>query len=732
MKKNNVSKRILAVLLSSVCAFSTITVIGTASAVNANAAAASAAVSSDNAVVDLLFENSDKIISFISGGDPVASAIGTGVSVLLKYFYGGEHAQPTTKDITDKLDEMSKKIDTYYNSQMQQFSTIIALEGMGSFDQFMLAVKDANRTGAKHLALFKDHMTEADLENMVAYTVKNADCVSAFNRVSILISEGSGKGAATLPIFRQYIKYAEYSDTNKNDYQRLKNSSESFMNTVMEQYTALYSILMMGRMCEYELQNMYLADGTISKQKYDSNIDHIRTEMGSYTEYAKSVVDARNDAKNAIGKLKKAEVTINGCTKQMYSMADAWAEVTQNGGTIKLLQDWDTASFKDDLIFYKANTAFKGDDSKSLYANGCKVTLDLNGFSIKHSDKRNYDICIENNANVTITDSTNSGKSVIGGIYTENSNLTVNNITITGAAGTGITSVSGRTTLNNCRLSNLTDSAVKDSLSSNISINGCIFENNRNSAVYCNNGDYDINKCIFRNNTSDKGGAINNANGRIKISGCTFDSNSASYGGAIYAKSFVDTYNSVFTNNSCSGCGGAMMFDYHGSDSIFPYTIDGCTFTKNSANNDGGAIYCDSMNNLFIYDTTIQNNTCGNNGDGLYAQKGSYSSCDPVIGGKIIITDNHKTNGTNSNVFLGENTTSKCIFNIDDQRHVTSDSRIGITSPTTDQTLDIVKIFSRDAYNKVANVFFYDTNAYRTNTYTHFYSEFFWVEIVKN
>ena len=64
MKKINVSKRILAVLLSSVCAFSTITVIGTASAVNANAAAASAAVSSDNAVVDLLFENSDKIISF--------------------------------------------------------------------------------------------------------------------------------------------------------------------------------------------------------------------------------------------------------------------------------------------------------------------------------------------------------------------------------------------------------------------------------------------------------------------------------------------------------------------------------------------------------------------------------------------------------------------------------------------------------------------------------------------
>ena len=55
MKKINVSKRILAVLLSSVCAFSTITVIGTASAVNANAAAASAAVSSDNAVVDLLF-----------------------------------------------------------------------------------------------------------------------------------------------------------------------------------------------------------------------------------------------------------------------------------------------------------------------------------------------------------------------------------------------------------------------------------------------------------------------------------------------------------------------------------------------------------------------------------------------------------------------------------------------------------------------------------------------------
>ena len=117
------------------------------------------------------------------------------------------------------------------------------------------------------------------------------------------------------------------------------------------------------------------------------------------------------------------------------------------------------------------------------------------------------------------------------------------------------------------------------------------------------------------------------------------------------------------------------------------------------------SFYCDSMNYLNLWDTTITDNEAKNAGGGLYAQKGS-------------------------NAFLGENTTSKCIFTISEK--IDPSSRIGITSPTSDKTLDVVKIANKTAYDNTKNVFSYDTGAYRINRYKGTFTSCYWVEIKKN
>ena len=100
------------------------------------------------------------------------------------------------------------------------------------------------------------------------------------------------------------------------------------------------------------------------------------------------------------------------------------------------------------------------------------------------------------------------------------------------------------------------------------------------------------------------------------------------------------------------------------------------------------------------------------------------------INNRITIVGNRLTNGTVSNAFLGENTTSKCIFKISD--NIDPNSRIGVTSPTTDKSLDICRIWNKSAYENAADVFSYDNSNYTINRYTHWYSDYWFVEIVRN
>ena len=209
-----------------------------------------------------------------------------------------------------------------------------------------------------------------------------------------------------------------------------------------------------------------------------------------------------------------------------------------------------------------------------------------------------------------------------------------------------------------------------------------------------------------------------------------FEGNSAENGGAIFSKDDMTVDRCTFINNIVRSNGGAICFDYKGSDFCCVLKVSNCKFSGNTAYGKGGAIYCDSMNYLRLNNVEIKNNKAGVAGGGLYASKGAGSSCDPEISGLIIITNNNLTNGTSSNAFLGENTTSKCVFKIFDD--IDPNSRIGVTSPTTDKTLDIVKIYTKNGYNHTENIFSYDTGAYRIHRYNPWTSSLFWIEIVRN
>ena len=54
------------------------------------------------------------------------------------------------------------------------------------------------------------------------------------------------------------------------------------------------------------------------------------------------------------------------------------------------------------------------------------------------------------------------------------------------------------------------------------------------------------------------------------------------------------------------------------------------------------------------------------------------------------------------------------------------------TSPTSDKTLDVVRIANKTAYDNTKNVFSYDTGAYRINRYKGAFTSCYWVEIKKN
>ena len=713
MKKNH---RVLAAIMACIMMIS----VGTSMGVTASAAALKSPAS------DGFFAGASALISVIGKSDPVVGIISSGLFGAFKTFYSDatKVPAPSTKDIVNLINELNDKIDSHYNAQSSQIKALTSINKLQRFSDILTSVKGYNEEAMTQIALYnEDHVCEQDYVNIVNATYENSDFTKDFKDLSNLIIDGQS-GVKGKPSFDQYLELSKECEENNNDAELVKTDALAFNNMTLEQYTLYYTNLMTGCMASHSLADLDYKNGSITKETRDSLQSSIKANMELYTKKAAEIAKAYESTKNSIENLTVAQVTVGGKTTNMFSFGDAWAVVSKNGGTMKLTQDWKSDNLAADTFYYKDGSAFNGD---ALYVKDKTVTLDLNGHSIIHSDRKKFDIKSDNTT-LTVIDST--GKhGAISGMIVSGGKLCLDSVTVKDSTDAGLRADHVNLNIRNSNFLNNANSAIVTENNANGTIDHATFRGNSQTALYNKGSSLTVNNSVFENNNGQNGGAIYNHSG-MTINSCTIQSNSAVNGGGIFGDNDTNINNCTITDNQASSDGGGVYFGYRGNGFCESLTVTNTKLNNNSSGNEGGAIWCDSMNYLTMSNVEMTNNTAVKNVGGLYAQKGTASSCDPIISGKMTIINNTLTNGTASNAFLGENTTSKCIFRITD--NIDPSSRIGITSNTGDKTLDVVKIWNKGAYNNASNVISYDTAAYRINRYDHWYSDFFWVEIVRN
>ena len=726
--KNSMKTRIIATALATISVFSAGSL-----AMTTVSAASKPAVSVQGAATDGFFSGASALIGLVGKANPLAGIIASGLFGAFKTIYHDATAkpQPSTQDIVNLINRLSERIDSHYNAQTSQVKALEAINKLQNFANILTSVKGYNEMALGQIALYDEKDVDAqDYQNIIECTIENEKLMNDFMNLSILIADGQ-PGIKGKPSFMQYLDYSKACKENNNDAAIVKKDCELFNKMTLEQYTLFFTNIITGSLAKYQLSELKYREGSISLKSKKKQQDSIVGKMLIYFKKAREVVTRYNSVTKDLKNLTVAKVNVNGKTTEMFSLGDAWVTVSKNGGTMQLIQDWKSDNLSGDVFYYDANTEFK---DGALYVKDRNVTLDLNGHSIIHTNANRYDICSDN-ATLTLKDSTNS-RGAVNGILANGGKVTVEGVTIRDSADAGIRADSLSMNIKNTTFLNNKNSAVVTEDRANTTIENCIFKGNSESAVYNKNSNVTLLNSTFEDNRSDSGNGTTKNGGTVynhsilTVDNCKFVNNKAQNGGAIFSDDDFKVSNCTFTGNAASTNGGAIMFDYRGADNCRKLELSNAQFTGNTAGENGGGIYVDSLNYLFMNNVEITDNIAGSNGGGLYCQKGSGSSCDPSITGKITIIGNRLTNGTASNTFLGENTTSKCVFLITDS--IDPSSRIGVTSPTTDNSLDICKIWNESAYNDAANVFSYDTGAYRINRYTHWYSELWWVEIVRN
>jgi len=129
-----------------------------------------------------------------------------------------------------------------------------------------------------------------------------------------------------------------------------------------------------------------------------------------------------------------------------------------------------------------------------------------------------------------------------------------------------------------------------------------------------------ISNSYFYNNTADRGGAIYGRN-PFTVADSTFDGNTANqFGGALYMeRDDLTVNNSTFTNNTAATSGGAINILGNVSGDSTTIGITGSTFTGNEATGSrGGAIYVQQLADMTVSQTTVDDNTAGGNGGGIF------------------------------------------------------------------------------------------------------------------
>ncbi|MGN0501360.1 MAG: right-handed parallel beta-helix repeat-containing protein [Ruminococcus sp.] len=190
-----------------------------------------------------------------------------------------------------------------------------------------------------------------------------------------------------------------------------------------------------------------------------------------------------------------------------------------------------------------------------------------------------------------------------------------------------------------------------------LTIENCIFENYSAGAVsagcYSNTN---IRNCLFRNKSGYSGGAIELMY-NFKISDCIFENNKAKCsGGTFYAISNSDSVieNCTFNNNTAEEEGGVIRIGSSEMDSYAAGRIKNCTFNGNYTKKDLGGVYPGQLSstNHYFRNVTIENNKCGKEGGGAYANASGFNTADIRLFGWNKIRYNTNIYGSSSNAMM--------------------------------------------------------------------------------
>ena len=235
------------------------------------------------------------------------------------------------------------------------------------------------------------------------------------------------------------------------------------------------------------------------------------------------------------------------------------------------------------------------------------------------------------NKNLTLTATNLPSNMVISGgdttrifYITNSSNITMNNLALTGGNGAGalnyglggaVHARNGSLTLTRCTLSG----------------------NSGNDGGAINSGGtLTLNQCLLSGNGAGTGGAIY-ARSTTTLAQCTLSGNGAGTGGAIYTLDSTTLTECTFSGNTVGGQGGAVR-------AVGTMTLTQCTLSGNSAGYSGGAI--SAFSGLTLVQCTLAENNASVGG-GIFNNSGSITATNSIIAGNTVTATD-----TNLNVSL--------------------------------------------------------------------------------
>ena len=209
-----------------------------------------------------------------------------------------------------------------------------------------------------------------------------------------------------------------------------------------------------------------------------------------------------------------------------------------------------------------------------------------------------------------------------GGIYNDQSTLTVQNSTISGNTATyvggGIYNLYGTLTVDDSTISGNTATddggGIYIGYSGNLTVDGSTIRGNTadgNGGGICNQGHtWTVDDSTIRGNTAKGSGGGIYSSVNLTVDASTISDNTATYnGGGICVLGTLTVQNSSVINGNEANAGGGIS--RHGRGSM---TIDQSTISDNTAKNNGGGIYNGPHGTVTVDRSTLSGNTATNGG----------------------------------------------------------------------------------------------------------------------